>query len=275
MDFATFLTELDGAGWGPENRVVVERIDSTNRLARRVVTAYQREEMVPPELLVLALEQVAGRGRHGRVWLSPAGGGVYATRVVAVAGAAELQTVPLLAAVGLARAVGALLPEGRCGLKWPNDLMVGKRKLGGVLVESIGRTGDASVAMIGFGVNYRPAARPTGSDAAAFARATWLANELTGPPSLGELARVLVEGLDAELRHLGDASYAAESFRALSVHRPGETIRCRVASEVVAGELVGFDERGFLRLSTDAGEALISAGEIVESDRLGEGGGGR
>lgn len=278
MDFATFVSELGGARWRAENRVVVERIDSTNRLARQVVGAYHQEEMTPPELLVLAFEQVAGRGRQGRAWLSPAGGGVYATRVLTVAGAAELQTVPLLAAIGLARALGALLPAGRCGLKWPNDLMVGGRKLGGVLVESVARAGGESVAMIGFGINYRPvegSARIARAASPAMARATWLTEELSELPPLGDVARSLVEGLEAELEHLGDASYAAERFRALSVHRPGEIIRCRLANELVTGELVGFDERGFLRLSTDVGETLISAGEIVESAGLAEGGGGR
>lgn len=260
MDFASYLGELDAARWGPENRVVLARVDSTNRLARRVVSAYQREEMAPPELLVLALEQVAGRGRQGRSWSSPPGGGVYATRVLTVADPAALQTVPLLAAVGLAGALGRLLPAGRCGLKWPNDLMVDGRKLGGVLVESIARAGEASVAMIGFGVNYRsPATEEPG-------RTTSLAEQLPSPPPLGELAKTLVIGLDRELRHLGDEPYAAARFEALSIHRPGDALRCRVAGEVVEGGFGGFDERGFLRLETPEGERLISAGEIVETN---------
>lgn len=266
MDFATFLTELDGTGWGPENRIVVGRVSSTNRLARQVVSAYQREEMTPPGLLVLALEQVAGRGRQGRAWSSPAGGGVYATLVLSVAEPEQLQTVPLLAAVGLARALGTLLPNAGCALKWPNDLMAGGRKLGGVLVESVSRVGGGSVAMIGFGVNYRPV------DGTAVARATSLADQLASPPPLGAVARTLVAGLEAELAHLGDASYAAEGFRALSIHRPGDAIRCRVADELVAGAFAGFDDHGFLRLETASGETLISAGEIVETDnRLEEG----
>lgn len=278
MNFATYLSELNeadrraGTTGGPENRIVVARTDSTNRLARRVVSELVGDGIAPPGAVVLALEQLAGRGRHGRRWESPAGGGVYASRLLPVSDVDSLQTVPLLAAVGLAqalnRALDSLIPGAGCRLKWPNDLIVRGRKIGGVLVESVTLPGGGAVAIIGFGVNYREAAR---AGTLAGLGATSLLAELaagpseTGVPTLGELTRRLLAGLERALEHLGETAHAIGRFRELTVHRSGDAIRCRTGEGVVEGELVGFEERGFLRvLGGDGVERSISSGEIVE-----------
>ena len=288
MDFATYLSELRAPlsgprapvgeldaptgprRSGPENRIVVARTDSTNRLARRVVSELVGDGITPPGAVVLALEQAAGRGRHGRRWESPAGGGVYASRLLPVADVAALQTVPLLAAVGLARGLGDLLrtpgegaPGGVCRLKWPNDLIVRDRKIGGVLVESVTLGGDeGAVAIIGFGVNYRQR-----DGALAALGATSLLDELPADRSvsLGALTHRLLASLEAALEHLGETAYAIRRFRELTLHRAGDPIRCRTGEGVIEGELVGFEEQGFLRVrGGDGVERSISSGEIVE-----------
>lgn len=264
-EYIEALTGSDGPAWGPANRVIVGRTDSTNRLARHVVSEYRKEEMVPPGLLILALEQTAGRGRHGRFWRSPAGRGVYATRVLSVSEPRLLQTVPLLAAVGLARAVDDLVGDGACGLKWPNDLMVGEKKLGGVLVESMSSGTGQSVAMVGFGVNYSGS---DGSGPLEGLSATSICEEAAEPPSLGKVTRLLVASLDSELEHVDDVPYAIDRFRELTIHRPGDPVRCRVGDEVVEGAFRGFDERGFLRLEADGAERLVGAGDLVEAESI-------
>jgi len=287
MDFATYLSELQApsseqdapnrprrtgrVAAGPENRIVVARTDSTNRLARRVVSELVGDGIAPPGAVVLALEQDAGRGRHGRRWESPAGGGVYASRLLPVADVAALQTVPLLAAVGLAQALGDILgrspgeeaPGGPCRLKWPNDLIVRDRKIGGVLVESVSLGGDeGAVAIIGFGVNFRER-----GGALAALGATSVLDELPAETSvsLGALTHRLLESLEAALEHLGETAYAIRRFRELTLHRAGDPIRCRTGEGVIEGELVGFEEQGFLRVrGGDGVERSISSGEIVE-----------
>lgn len=264
-DYIEALTGSDGPEWGPANRVIVERTDSTNRLARHVVSEYRKEEMTPPGLLVLALEQTAGRGRYGRSWQSPSGGGVYATRVFSVSERRYLQTLPLLAAVGLARAVDDLLADGACGLKWPNDLMVGEKKLGGVLVESMSSPNEGSVALIGYGVNY------SGSDEGGSLEglsATSICEEAAEPPSLAKVTRFLVASVDSELEHVGDVPYAIDAFRMRTIHRPGDPVRCRVGDELVEGGFGGLDERGFLRVEQEGEERLIGAGDLVESEPI-------
>ncbi len=264
-DYIEALSGSDGPEWGPANRVIVERTDSTNRLARDVVSEYHKEEMTPPGLLILALEQTAGRGRQGRSWRSPAGRGVYATRVLSVSEPDLLQTLPLLAAVGLARAVDDLVAGRACGLKWPNDLMLGEKKLGGVLVESMSSRNGRNVALVGFGVNY------SGGDAAGPLEglsATSICEESAEPPSLGRVTRHLATSLESELEHVGNVSYAIEGFRRLAIHRPGDPVRCRIGDEVVEGAFGGFDERGFLRLEQEGEERLIGAGDLLEPESV-------
>lgn len=271
-----FLEALGPDPPGPSNRVVVGRLDSTNRLARRVIATYQAEEMEPPALLVMALEQTAGRGRQGRVWASPPEAGVYGTRVLPLAqgddtaGADTLQTLPLLAGVGLARPINRLLEaagsERRCSLKWPNDLLLGGAKIGGILAESLALGTAPRVALVGFGVNYGPSRRGAGlpPGSTTFLDHADGAEPGAGLSGLGAFARALLAGVEAELARLGDLPYAVAAYRELSTHRPGELLRCRMAEKTVEGEFQGIDELGRLELRRGGETVLVSAGEIVE-----------
>lgn len=253
-DYRHQILEARPEGAAAENVVLLARVDSTNRLARAVAAEYLKESMRPPRVLLLALEQTGGRGRAGRGWVSPQGKGVYATLLVDAGEAAALQTLPLLVPVGLARALGRYL---RCGIKWPNDLMVDGRKVGGVLVETLSG-GDGALAIVGFGVNHghRREDLP--------AAATSLTLEMESPPALGRLAWDLVEEVCRELEHLGDSAYAVERYRELAVHRPGDPLTCRVGEETLEGTFQGFDPQGFLILSDGSGERRIAAGEVIE-----------
>jgi BirA family biotin operon repressor/biotin-[acetyl-CoA-carboxylase] ligase len=273
-ELARFVADLGPDLAGPGNRVTVTRVDSTNRLARRVIATYQAEEMAPPEFLVLALEQTSGRGRQGRSWISPPGAGVYGTRVLRLpttggaggdAVTEALQSLPLLAGVGLARPINRMLAaagaERRCSLKWPNDLLLGGAKVGGILAESLALGAAPPVALVGFGLNYGRPRRGPELPPGATAFADHAGAER---PSLGGFVRAVVTGLEAELAHLGELPYAVGAYRELSAHRPGDRLRCRAGAETTEGEFQGFDERGHLRLLRDGETVLLSAGEIVE-----------
>jgi BirA family transcriptional regulator, biotin operon repressor / biotin---[acetyl-CoA-carboxylase] ligase len=255
-----------GPGRGPENLVLVRSVTSTNRLARAIVAEYEQEAQHLHPLLLLAREQTGGRGRHGRSWSSPAGKGVYATRVLTVDDAELLQSLPLLVGVALCRGLAPYL-AAPCRLKWPNDLVVetpaGRRKIGGILIEALVHPGEPASAIIGFGVNH-------GHDESELPEAgtslRLLAGSLPLPPlaSLGELTWDLVAALERELEHLGDVPYAVASYREHTVHRPGDALSCRVGDKVVEGRFLGFDERGRLLLESGGEELSLAAGEVVE-----------
>lgn len=273
MDFRRYVEEIErrrgrAGGLAPENVVLLARVDSTNRLARAVALEYETEGLDLPPLLVLALEQTGGRGRHGRPWSSPRGRGVYATRVVAVEIAERLQSLPLLVGVGLCRALSPHLPAP-CRLKWPNDLLVEvrgeRRKIGGILIESLVRPGEGGRALVGFGVNHSHSAGEL-PETATSVRLAWGGGD--GEPSeagqLAELVWDLVAGIERELGRLDDPAYAAAAYREHSIHRPGERMICRVAGEILEGTFAGFDDRGLLRLDRGGKELRLSAGEVIE-----------
>jgi BirA family biotin operon repressor/biotin-[acetyl-CoA-carboxylase] ligase len=107
----------------------------------------------------VALEQTAGRGRRGRVWVSPSGEGVYLSLILMPE--APLSPVALTTAAGLAvlDAARALGLQG-ASLAWPNDVMVGPKKLAGILVETRGLDPRAPHYVIGVGLNVAQRAFP-------------------------------------------------------------------------------------------------------------------
>ena len=108
----------------------------------------------PPGTLVLADEQTAGRGTHGRRWTSPAGAGVWITLIERPDDAKALDVLSIRCGLFAAEALDDLAMEP-IGVKWPNDLYVGARKLAGVLIETRWRGAAAEWVAIGFGLNVR------------------------------------------------------------------------------------------------------------------------
>jgi len=275
VDLARALERSPGIEVG--NLIVADSVDSTNTLARRVVDEAWNTLEAGPQALIVALEQTAGRGRQGRSWVSRRGLGIYATLLLAVEEAA-LQTLPLLVGVGLARALDGIGCPAR--LKWPNDLQVEGRKLGGILIESISRDGwlaprmvDTTQAgrvspaprtaraatIIGFGVNHGHATTELPTPIS-----TSLRQVLDPLPPFEVVTVDLVRSVLKEVGRAGDAEYARHAYQAWTVHRAGDTVRCRVAQQDLEGVFLGFDERGFLRLEVAGSERRVASGEIVE-----------
>lgn len=255
------------------NRVLLADPGSTNALARRVVDEYLREEMALPAAVFVAWEQTGGRGRHGRPWVSAPGAGAWVSMIRPLAGPGDLATLPLLVPLGLCDALDPHLPAERpCRIKWPNDLVVGGRKLGGVLIDGVAPRADergTGAAVIGFGVNLlqeEPELAAIGSLAA-----TSLAAESGGAVAAEELVWELVAAVAQRLTGVGDTAAAVAAYAERSAHRPGDALRCRAGDETLEGRFRGLDERGFLRLELTApgagrgagDEVLMRAGEVV------------
>ncbi len=122
-------------------------VASTNEEAKRIAW-----EGAPEGTVVLAEAQTSGRGRRGRPWVSPAGN-LYLSAILRPA--IEPQAAPPLApAMGLAVALAVEdVAPVTAQLKWPNDVLVGGRKVSGVLTESLISGGQLSAVVVGIGVN--------------------------------------------------------------------------------------------------------------------------
>lgn len=232
--------------------VAVDEVDSTNRLARDVATAYSCEGRPVPRTVLLARGQSAGRGRQGRSWASPAGQGIYTSLLVPLPDAAALAALPLSVPVALCGSLDRLGLD--CGIKWPNDLMVGGLKLGGVLIESLG----GRAVIIGYGING-------GQNAAELPvpGSTSLRLALGEPPELSRLAVELAAAVLERLDRRETAPRVVAAYRRRSVHRTGDAMRCRVGDEEIEGRFAGIAPCGSLRLVTACGERLLGSAELL------------
>jgi BirA family transcriptional regulator, biotin operon repressor / biotin---[acetyl-CoA-carboxylase] ligase len=128
----------------------LESCGSTNDEARRWATAG-----APDGAVVTALHQTKGRGRAGRVWHSPMGGGLYFSLVVRPKlPPSQAPRLSLVVGLALAEALDELLPlEPRALVKWPNDVFIGGKKVSGVLLELSVKEGLCEFLIVGVGLN--------------------------------------------------------------------------------------------------------------------------
>jgi BirA family transcriptional regulator, biotin operon repressor / biotin---[acetyl-CoA-carboxylase] ligase len=137
--------ELAGR-WGAPGVHLFSRVGSTNDIARRLAA-----EGAPAGTVVVADEQLRGRGRAGRCWASPPGLGLWFS-VVGAAGAAA-GVLPLVVGVTVAQALDTFLDGVEVEIKWPNDLYFVGRKLGGILCEGSWEGGRRGAVVVGVGLN--------------------------------------------------------------------------------------------------------------------------
>lgn len=256
LDDQHLRDQLDALG-------VLEKIDlldlsimceSTNLSAQRASSAGHQKS------LFVAEYQSGGRGRRGRSWASPLGANLYFSLSWPFSGGvAALEGLSLAVGVALKRALSALHVEG-VELKWPNDLLLDRRKLGGVLIEVGGDLSGECSAVIGVGLNV---AMPS------YAQSTidqpWsdlkgrLPKGLTRTDLLAVVTKYLIEMLDnfgrtgfQELRNEWEAAHA---FQNLPVKLLQGDLR-------IDGTCLGVDKSGALRLATPEGERLFQGGEV-------------
>ncbi len=146
---------------------------------------------------------------------------------------------------------------GRCRLKWPNDLVVEGRKLGGVLIDAVTRGDGGGLAVISFGVNHGLIEEE---------RATSLEREVPDRTSLVDLTARLIGAVDQALERDASMAEVVGRYRRLSVHRSGDVLRCRAGGDETLGVFEGFDRHGFLRLRVGGEERLMTAGEVADDD---------
>lgn len=242
---------------------VHQRIGSTNDRARELLD-------VPdgPGRVVIAEEQVAGRGRRGRTWLSPPGRNLTLSvpvrpRIDARDGWQLGLAVALAVRGACAGLVGSV---GSIGLKWPNDIVAADgRKLGGLLIETVIDGDRLSGAVIGIGlnVNWRVDEMPAEiADAA-----TSLADVVGAGVDRAALLRAVLEGIERELE-------AAEAGRSpLDRYRDacdtlGAFVRVEAHGGHIEGRAVDLDETGALVVETSTGRVPLTSGEVEMVRRI-------
>lgn len=235
---------------------------STNSAAAKLA-----RDGAPHGTLVVAEHQTAGRGRLGRQWHSPAAGNLYCSLLLR-----ELPTpnrvswIPLVAAVAVASAIDQVTGL-RTALKWPNDMLVAERKIGGILCESTGLGTSAAVLVVGIGLNVNANRDELPDDIRPFA--TTMAAEAGQFFSRAELIGRLLAEFEPRYERL----LSPESTMTLDEYRArcstlGQLVRAEVGQgQWVRGRATAIADDGSLELMPDdratTSPISVRAGDIV------------
>lgn len=242
--------------------IAIERqdtVDSTSARARRLVDSGGFGDR--PRLFV-ALEQTEGVGRFGRVWASPIGG-LWMTLgwPVTVTAAEVLDGLGLRIGLELLHAIDHTLAghghDSDVRIKWPNDILIGGRKVAGVLCETI-RIDATTHILVGVGINgnFPIDALPEELRTTA----TTLLDEIGGCVDLDRLLEDLVDRLACALTAHGITGGAIEEIER-RLHGVGETASVTLPDRTtLTGTLLGLTRDGRLRLQTGDGEISLPSG---------------
>jgi len=226
---------------------IFQTIDSTNTYARELA-----EKNSVSGLVILAEQQTGGRGRRGKSWVSPFAANIYLSIVWDFEqGAEALEGLSLAVGVAVRR---ALIAHGVQGvkLKWPNDIYVEQKKLGGILLEMIGDPAGHCSVVIGVGLNVSmPVSQASAIDQDWTDVATELQDKL---PARNKLAAELISEilpLLSTFQEQGFAAYCDEWQAADAFY--GQPAVISTPKQSTAGIVKGVGINGALRLELDSG----------------------
>lgn len=244
----------------PVSVQLVQRTGSTNTDVREAALAGAPEGRV-----LLAEEQTAARGRRDRSWSSPAHSGLTFSVLLRPTSvpAARWGWLPLLTGVAVTT---ALVRVGGvdAGVKWPNDVMAGGRKLGGILVERVEDAvhGPAAVVGVGLNVSLTEDELPVPTATSLLLEGSATTDRL---PVFRAVIRELLDGYASWQAVEGDPvrSGLRQAYLDLST-TVGSDVRVELpGNRSVVGRADGIDDDGALMLWTDDGSLVVAAGDVV------------
>ena len=270
LDAEAIRRHLDAAGVQVDALEVFPEIESTNTYLME--QPYLMEQSAPSDgrvRVALTDNQTAGRGRLGRTWLSPPGSGLCLSLAYRFAShAEELYAVTLAVGVSI---VAELEAQGAKGvqLKWPNDLVVGDGKLGGILTEARTQQSGGVIVVTGVGLNVDLSSRPDLMLETEWAqRAVDLESCVAELPERNALAASLVSAIGGALRDYEAAGFGPfrERWQEHDWLR-GKAIAVETPQHRTSGVAMGIADDGALLLDTGLdGMARITAGTVTLAD---------
>jgi BirA family biotin operon repressor/biotin-[acetyl-CoA-carboxylase] ligase len=249
--------EIAGCGY---RLITREATDSTNSDAAEAARGGD-----PGFLWIVAREQRAGRGRHGRTWTSPPGNLYASLLLIEPCEAALAPQLGFVAGLALHEAASAAIDLGapRLALKWPNDLLLDGAKVAGILLEGHHGAKGVFAVVIGFGVNV--AAAPDGALYPTTALRS-VRSDVTPEILFAGLSQSFAAHFDVwrDARRRGEAEPFAVIRRKWLARAAGvgDTVTIRLPIGERRGHFLGLDEAGRLQLGTARGTELIDAADL-------------
>jgi BirA family biotin operon repressor/biotin-[acetyl-CoA-carboxylase] ligase len=232
-------------------------VKSTNDLA-----AQMAENGVPEGTIVVADQQTKGRGRLGRSWYSPPGTGIYVSIILKPKFKPEMApAVSIMTAIALADTMSAYCP-GNVRIKWPNDVLIGGRKVAGILTELSAEREKIHHIVIGVGINVNQTAGDFPDEIRSLA--TSVRRSVKRKVRRVKLLQTFLSNFEKEYvkyrKHRLKKSHA-------KVRRYSSLIGChvtlRTGQHETHGMALDIDDRGYLVLDVDGKKTLVSAGEVT------------
>lgn len=256
----TILAYLGGASEGWRHCFeVLFTVGSTNAEAMRLA------QEGADRYMILAEHQTRGRGRRGRVWVSPLGANIYFSMLVSFqAGIAALEGLSLAVALHVVRALEMEGVNG-LGVKWPNDILLGGRKLAGILLEVCGDLTGPCKVVIGLGLNIK---MPKSVSVLIDQPYTDLSVHFQGRPDRNKIIANVMRQLSLGLEEFAVSGFAPLQtyWNSLDVFR-NSMVEVRAGSNVTQGRVLGVSDTGALLLETVNGLKVMAGGELMPSMR--------
>ncbi|WP_065261245.1 bifunctional biotin--[acetyl-CoA-carboxylase] ligase/biotin operon repressor BirA [Pseudomonas bananamidigenes] len=230
-----------------------DSIDSTNAEALRAI---DRGQLAP--YLVLAERQIAGRGRRGRKWVSPFAENLYYSLVLRIdGGMRQLEGLSLVVGLAVMQTLRSVGVSG-AGLKWPNDVLVGRKKIAGILLELVGDPADVCHVVMGVGINVNMQATDEVDQ-------QWTSIRLESGRNCDRNNLVVELSRQLQLYLQRHQSGGFTSLRAeweANHLWQAQSVELTAGAAQVSGVVLGIDNQGALRLKVDGVEKVFSGGEL-------------
>jgi BirA family transcriptional regulator, biotin operon repressor / biotin---[acetyl-CoA-carboxylase] ligase len=235
------------------------KIDSTNRVALELGHAGEPEGAV-----VLAEGQTAGKGRAGRTWQSDRAAGIYVTLLLRPR-LAPVQAPLLTMMAGLSAHAAIQAQTGlTVDLKWPNDLLIGGKKVGGILTEMHAEPSQVRFVIVGIGLNVNQEKFPGELGTTATSLRLETGKQVSRLELLVRLLREFENDYNRFLRE-GPAG-VTQKFEAVSSYAHGKRVRVTNGTESFAGTTAGLGPEGLLQVKRDDGQLVtVISGDVAEA----------
>jgi BirA family biotin operon repressor/biotin-[acetyl-CoA-carboxylase] ligase len=237
--------------------ILVNEVDSTNELAKSYV------ENDPPEGIVfLAESQTKGKGRSGRSWHSPPGAGIYLSVLLKPdIEVIQLSPLTLMTGVSVAKAVNLFQPFS-VDLKWPNDILLNGKKVGGILCELV-PFNEKFWVVLGIGVNVNHVVDQFPSDISEIATSLCIQNEKKFDRTLLIISILKCLGQDYHSFLTNGIKTIVNDWAELTTMF-GKSIKLTQGGQSIEGVALGLDDQGSIILLLQNGEVkTFNSGEVT------------
>ncbi len=231
-----------------------DTIDSTNTEALKQARAGADEG-----LCIVARQQTAGRGRHGRTWISAKDAGLYFS--VVLLPKIETKYLPLITLTAGVAVHDTLAGFGlRPDIKWVNDILINEKKIAGILAETA-ETNSGLAVVVGIGINLKPSSFPPEIAETATSIETATGSSINRDELIESLTRSIDRYYNVLHEKAGPETIVRE-WRRRSTYFSGKRVRVVLEKETITGSTDGLEENGALRIKTAGGNRIVQAGDV-------------